>query len=90
MHSPLLLKLCSAVNRNAPYADAFAHTTTVPLVQKTGYDAWLEQWNLPEGADPLTVTNGVPLAAQYLFGIVPMSRVTDIDGNPMMNIGFDA
>ena len=60
------------------------------IVRKTGYDAWLEQWNLPEGSDPLEVVNGVPLAARYLFGIVPMNRVTDIDGKGMLGIEFNA
>ena len=60
------------------------------LVQLTGFAAFLDEYRLPQDTDPLTVVNGIPLAARYLFGIVPMNRVTDIDGNPVMNIGFNA
>ena len=60
------------------------------IVQKTDYDIWLEQWNLAAGTDPLTVVNGIPLAARYLFDIVPMNRVTDADDNPVMDIKFEA
>ncbi len=60
------------------------------ILQKTEYEVWLEQWGLPNGSDPLMVVNGIPLAARYLFGIVPLSHVTDVDGNPVMDIKFDA
>jgi hypothetical protein len=59
------------------------------LVQLTGFTAWLDEWKLPPDTDPLTVTNGIPLLARYVYGIVPMNKQTDNDGNPLVNIGID-
>ena len=60
------------------------------LVQLTGFTAWLDEWKLPPDTDPLTVVNGVPLLARYVYGIVPMNKQTDNDGNPLVDIRIGA
>ena len=56
------------------------------LVQLTGFTAWLDEYKLPPDTDPLLVTNGIPLLARYVYGIVPMNRQTTIDGVPLVDI----
>ena len=38
--------------------------------------------------DPLTVVNGIPLVARYVYGI-DLNRQTTIQGDPLVNIGID-
>ena len=67
-----------------PYLRAF-------LVQRTAFAAWLEdELNLPPDTDPLTVVNGVPLLARYVYGILPLTGETDADGHPLVDFGIDA
>ena len=52
---------------------------------------WLEdELHMPPDTDPLTVVNGVPLLARYVYGIVPMNKQTDNDGNPLVDIRIGA
>jgi hypothetical protein len=60
------------------------------LVPQTDFAAWLQEYNLPADTDPLTVTNGISLVARYIYGVVPMSSVTDAEGNPMLRIAVDS
>ena len=60
------------------------------LVQLTGFTAWLDEYKLPPDTDPLLVTNGIPLLARYVYGIVPMNRQTTIDGVPLVDIHIGA
>ena len=34
--------------------------------------------------------NGIPLLARYVYGIVPMNKQTDNDGNPLVDIRIGA
>nr|MCR5838034.1 hypothetical protein [Kiritimatiellia bacterium] len=67
-----------------PYLLAF-------LVQRNAFMTWLEdELHMPPDTDPLTVVNGVPLLARYVYGIVPMNKQTDNDGNPLVDIRIGA
>ena len=67
-----------------PYLRAF-------LVQRTAFAAWLEdELNLPPDTDPLTMVNGIPLLARYVYGIEPLDARTDADGHPLVDFGIDA
>ena len=67
-----------------PYLLAF-------LVQRNAFMTWLEdELHMPPDTDPLTVTNGIPLLARYVYGIVPMNKQTDNDGNPLVDIRIGA
>ena len=66
-----------------PYLWTFVH-------RLTGFEGWLTEFDLPTDTDPLTVVNGIPLLARYVYGIVPMNRQTNIDGVPLVDFGIDA
>ena len=55
------------------------------LVQLTGFQSFLEEYGLDANTDPLTVTNGIPLIARYVYGIVPMTATTDVNGRPLVD-----
>ena len=66
-----------------PYLLAF-------LVQRNAFMTWLEdELHMPPDTDPLTVTNGIPLLARYVYGIVPMNRQTNNEGKPLVDISID-
>ena len=52
---------------------------------------WLEdELHMPPDTDPLTVVNGVPLLARYVYGIEPLDARTDADGHALVDFGIDA
>ena len=56
------------------------------LVQLTGFQSFLEEYGFDANTDPLTMANGIPLLARYVYGIVPMNKQTDTAGKVYIRI----
>ena len=50
-----------------------------------GFIAFLEENGIPTDTDPMTVTNGIPLAARYVYGIEPMDAMTNAEGHLLVD-----
>ncbi len=51
----------------------------------TGFAAFLDEYGLPADTDPMTVTNDIPLAARYVYGIEPMDATTNAEGHLLVD-----
>ena len=74
--------------KSTPYLRTFLEQ--LPDPELTGFQAFLVQYGLDVNIDPLYVTNGIPLIARHVYGIVPMNKQTDNDGNPLVDIRIGA
>jgi hypothetical protein len=56
----------------------------------TGFAAFLDEYGLPADTDPMTVTNDIPLAARYVYGIEPMDATTNAEGHLLVDFQLGA
>ncbi len=56
----------------------------------TGFAAFLDEYDIPTDTDPMTVTNGIPLAARYVYGIEPMDATTNAEGHLLVDFQLGA
>ena len=56
----------------------------------TGFAAFLNENGIPTDTDPMTVTNGIPLAARYVYGIEPMDATTNAEGHLLVDFQLGA
>ena len=56
----------------------------------TGFAAFLDEYDIPTDTDPMTVTNDIPLAARYVYGIEPMNATTNAEGHLLVDFQLGA